>query len=227
MKRSHIVLLALGTLLLSTLIMWTSSRAISALGGRNRTIETAYGPQGTATSWFAPNADPTTHTSRVNVGRVLHFRSVDQGDMQVWDAKQAAPINTARAERGLYVLTTQPQVDALDQRVIGADAQFYDQRLRFVDALRHVKYNRDFVIVVAGGRGPGTELDVHLITQRNDQVLVFAEVMHGQTQGTQPAPTGEPYQAVALSREGLTGEPVQFLLMIDGKAVTTTTATLH
>jgi hypothetical protein len=94
--------------------------------------------------------------------------------------------------------------------------------LAVLDQLHQVDYNHRFAILVLQelkGKG-GYRTTVYRVSKQGNQVTVWARESFSTAAGTRvTGPFTSPHDFVAVSKQGMWGKPVRFVLMKDDKLV--------
>jgi hypothetical protein len=155
-------------------------------------------------------------TTGVLDGQTLPFETIDQGSsIRSYDKMEQLP--------SIYVIAKVQEVDAFAQNVIGVDPQVNDQRARVAEQLRHLDYDRFFaILVIREITGGNRSLTVQQVIRQGTQVRVGAKYLDPWPMQGQPDVVAEPYQLIAVSKEGTWGQAIDFELFVGGQVVART-----
>ena len=152
-------------------------------------------------------------TTGIFGGQALSFTTVDQGTGLRAGFQSQTP--------ALYVIANAQDVDTLAQTVLTIDPQFYDMQQQIVDQLRQLDYNHSFAVLILHGQrsSTGYGVTVQQLTRNDHRVRIGARLTEpGFMQGAGAAFT-DPYHIVAVGKEGVWGQPIDFELYVGGQVV--------
>lgn len=155
-------------------------------------------------------------TTGIFSGQALSFTTIDQGDFLRGGSQLQTPT--------LHVIANAQDVGTLAQTVLTLDPQFYDKQQQIVDQLSKLDYNRSFAVLVLHGQrsSTGYGVTVQQLTRDDHRVRIGARFTEpGFMQGAGAAFT-DPYHIVAVPKEGMWGQPIDFELYVGGQVVART-----